>query len=250
MDKYLDALREAGVADSIILTSALFIVVVPIFWKLWREAISLRRSSRKEKLEGVFEVLGSEGVNSHPLQVELAFRELFAVRMTHSEIQYFLNAASPLSSITDYKYGRRYLDFGEAPFRPALSRSRRRLWWQDKFSTVLLFGSAVLLIVSLLFTALAVFADVAGDVVMAGAVAVVASLILAWLFLDEVRAVNAAVRVSDDGAAINEEISAQADGASSGSSSICSEGGSDAPKPPNLSSGERQRSIAEQALDD
>jgi len=77
LDKYLEALRAAGVADSIVLTFVLFIVVAPVFWKLMKEAVSLRRTARKDKLEGVFEVLSNEGINSHPLRVELAFRELF-----------------------------------------------------------------------------------------------------------------------------------------------------------------------------
>ena len=211
MDKYLEALRAAGVADSIVLTFVLFIVVAPVFWKLMKEAVSLRRTERKDKLEGVFEVLSNEGINSHPLRVELAFRELFNIRMTFFEISYFLNDKSPLSSITDYKYGRRYMSFGESMSHPVLSRSYCKLWWQEKFSVFFFMVSALMLIMSLLFTAAAMSSDVAGDVAIIGVVSVMASLMLAWFCLDSVRAINAAVRIVGGWSAISKRASSQSD---------------------------------------
>ncbi|WP_134017470.1 hypothetical protein [Modicisalibacter xianhensis] len=63
------------------------------------------------------------------------------------------------------------------------------------FSTIFFVGSAVTLILSLLFTIVATFYGFKGEVLGVGGVVVTASLVVAWLCLDEVRAVNAAVRL-------------------------------------------------------
>lgn len=196
MESYFNALRSAGIADSILLTVAIAILVIPIFWKLWKEAISLRLATRKDKLEGVFSVLESDGVSTHPLRVELVFRELFGVRMTFTEIEYLLNTESPLSSITDYKYGRRYILFSKDENLPSLSRTCRRLWWQEVLSTVSFIACAILLIGSLLFTMAAVLSGSSVSIVMTGVLTSSATVILAWFCLDEVRAVNAALRIA------------------------------------------------------
>ncbi|TDX29844.1 hypothetical protein DFO67_10682 [Modicisalibacter xianhensis] len=133
MEKIMDALREAGLADGIIIAIAITVIVFPVFWKLWKEAMSIRHASKKDKLQGVFQVLESGGLRSHPLQAELSFKELFGVRLTISEINYFLISESPLADITDYKYGRRYVDFEKDDMRIVTTRTISRLWWQNFF---------------------------------------------------------------------------------------------------------------------
>ncbi|MDN7132829.1 hypothetical protein JNO04_10765 [Halomonas sp. MC140] len=211
MNKYLEVLENLGVANGFVISFALFVSIVPLFWKLRRDALLLRRSSWKENLEKFFQVLDGwrEDIPVYSLRVELTFRELFGVQLNIVEINFLVETDSPLSSITDYKYGYRYLKFEKKSGLPVLIRSRRRLWWQDKCSTFFFICSMFMLLASLLFMVASFSESAPIDVIMIGALVVVSSLTVAWFCLEQLGAVNAAVRATGGWKAESEVKTAQ-----------------------------------------
>lgn len=214
MSEYLEIFRELGVANGFIIAFALFVSIasiVPIFWKQRRDAILLRRSGWKENLEKFFQILdGWNGdVPVYSLRVELTFRELFGFQLSMKEIAFLVETDSPLSNITDYKYGYRYLKFEKDVGLPILTRSRARLMFQDKCSTIFFFLSAIMLVVSLLFTFASFSANAATDVVMSGVLVVISTVTVAWFCLEQLGAVNAAVRATGGWKTKNKDKKAQ-----------------------------------------
>lgn len=194
--KIIEIFGEAGVSIGWILFIAIVAIILPIIWKLLAEAISLRRSAKTDKLEKLLSVLGAEGINSHPLHAELVFRDLFGFRLTYKEITYFIKCNSPLFSITDYKYGRRHLEFHEDVQKIILKCSQHRLNWINWLSTGLLLIIAIILAFAILFTVIALSISAGSEAVMGGIVASLASLVMAWMFLDGIRASTAASRLA------------------------------------------------------
>src|SRR5699024_9374801 len=121
---------------------------------------------KKERMQNVLDVLDNEGVNSSPkLQVELAFREFFNIRLNINEIQFLLRMESPLKSFNNYKFGLRHIEFDEYNSALKLNKKRGFLNFIMVISIIGLLGSSLGIVVMLLFTAAAVLSPVSADII-------------------------------------------------------------------------------------
>jgi len=186
-------LRDAPIIVGIIIGVILVAVAALVSWKIWNEAASLRRSSHKENLASISEIINEHGIDSHPIQAELVFRELFGIRLTIDEIRYFLDCASPLSGIIHYKHGYRYIRFDKSTASMHLTRSVKTLQWLQRGSIAILFVSFIFIVLALLFTLAAIFTSANAELIATGFIGLFGSVVLVWLSLDGARAVNAAV---------------------------------------------------------
>lgn len=191
----MKAYLESFAGNPWLFALAVILTVVPVLWKLLKEAWTLKRSAHKDALADIYQVIGCDEVTAHPLQAELVFWRVFNCRLTVTEIRYFLRTDSPLSGFLDYRYGRRHIHFDPKEECLRLTKSERLLWIQAKIGAVIFSLFSVALMIALVFTFIAISIGSSWEEVSTGGVWILAASMCAWFSLDAFRAADAALRL-------------------------------------------------------